>query len=723
MGTNLDKKMSSLLTALGYSTLYPPQELAISRGVLEGKNLLITTPTASGKTLVALMAAMKTIEKGLKVVYLTPLRALAAEKFQDFYILNNPSLLDRTIKIESASSDYDSQGKELADADIIILTNEKMDSLMRHRSDWISEVGLFVFDEVHFLNDRERGPVLEMMLTKIRKMYPKIQLMVLSATVVNSADIASWLGCGLVDSKWRPTELVEGVYQDGIIKMSDGSKVKIKSYNGSALIDLVEDSMINGFQTLVFAETRKCTSFLAKKVAAVVSKNLDESIRKMALESSSQIRTNGEDTETTSTLSHLISKGVAFHHAGIGSSSRKIIEESFKKGIIRILFTTPTLAAGVNLPARRVILSNILRYDSDVGSRIPISVLEYKQISGRGGRPMYDKKGESIIIAGSNLNCDDVYDHYVLGTPEPLRSQLANNKTIRIHVLSTIVMFPGIKKTEIIDIFQSTLLAQYCRESTLSSKITDALDYLKTEQLVKMRKDRYIVTEFGKNISLLYIDPSTGIRFRKAIESIKRPSIENHTLGFLHLITSSVDFYPRLSLRDNDYDILFEIFEREANQLIFQINEYEGSRSLLALYEWINESSDRKLSEKLRVEPGDMYRIVEASDWLAYSLYKVAKIIGREDLLNEIYKLRIRIKYGIKEELSSLVQLRGIGRIKARSLYNAGITDPAVLARTPESKLSAIPKIGISSARILKDLSYDAPCIRKKESTHSGLRL
>ena len=707
MGLNLDQKVSSLLISLGYPTLYPPQELAISKGVLEGKNLLITTPTASGKTLVALMAAIKTIEKGFKVAYLTPLRALAAEKCEDFQVLNNLNIFNRKVKIELASGDFDSQGKELANADVTILTNEKMDSLMRHRSDWISEVGLFVFDEVHFLGDRERGPVLEMMLTKIRKIYPQIQLLVLSATVINSEDIASWLGCELVDSKWRPTKLVEGVYQDGNIKMSDGSNIKIKSTCGSAIVDIVQDSMVNGHQTLVFAETRKCTSYLAKKVEVIVYKSLNESIRKMALEESSKIRSYGEDTEITSTLSQLVSKGVAFHHAGIGSSSRKIIEESFKKGIIRILFTTPTLAAGVNLPARRVILTNFLRYDSEIGSRIPISVLEYKQIAGRGGRPMYDKNGESIIIAGSNFNRDDIYDHYVLGSPEPIRSQLTNNRKIRIHVLSNIVMFPGIKKNEVIDIFQNTLLAQSCKESTLSSKIINALDYLQSERLVKMRKERYIVTDFGKNISLLYIDPSTGIEFRKAIESIKKPSIENHTLGFLHLITSSVDFYPRLALRNNDYDALSEIFLHDANQLIFQINEYESSRSLWALYEWINESSDRKLSERLGVEPGDMYRIVETSEWLAYSLYKVAKIIGREDLLNEIYNLRIRIKYGIKEELMSLIQFRGIGRVKARSLYNAGITDSTVLADTPESKLSAIPKIGIALARILKDEPKD----------------
>ncbi len=147
MEVNLHSKVSSLLMSLGYHTLYPPQEQAISKGVLEGESLVITTPTASGKTLIAIMAAIQAIERGSKVAYLTPLRALAAEKFEDFQVLKNPNIFDQNIKIGLANSDYDSQDKELPGADVIISTNEKMDSLMRHRLDWISEVGLFVIDE------------------------------------------------------------------------------------------------------------------------------------------------------------------------------------------------------------------------------------------------------------------------------------------------------------------------------------------------------------------------------------------------------------------------------------------------------------------------------------------------------------------------------------------------------------------------------------------------
>ena len=163
-----DIAVRALLTQLGYSSLYPPQELALERGVLEGKRLLVTTPTASGKTLIAMMAIIKAIEKGCKAVYLTPLRALASEKFGDLQVLEKLDL-GRKVRVAIATSDYDSSGKQLAGADVIVLTNEKMDTLFRHNADWLGDIGLFVSDEVHLILDRERGPTLEMMLTKIRK--------------------------------------------------------------------------------------------------------------------------------------------------------------------------------------------------------------------------------------------------------------------------------------------------------------------------------------------------------------------------------------------------------------------------------------------------------------------------------------------------------------------------------------------------------------------------
>lgn len=710
--SSTDARVKIFLDLLGYSSLYPPQELALSKGVLEGKNLLITTSTASGKTLIALMAAIKAIEKGLKVVYLTPLRALATEKYQYLQTLESLNIINRKIRVRVASSDYDASGREVADADIVVLTNEKMDSIIRHGGTWISDVGLFVADEVHLLGDRERGPTLEIMLTKIRKMYPQSQILALSATVANSDDIAKWLGCELIESNWRPTKLVEGVYEHGIVRMNDGNQFKIETSSdvSSAVIDIAIDSLDNGGQALIFAETRKRASSLAAKAAEGVYKRLDKTSKRMAAEVSSQIRSKGDDTELSRNLCQLVSKGVAFHHAGLGPSSREIVEKSFKAGIIKLLTATPTLAAGVNLPARRVVIASILRYDSDYGGNMPISILEYKQICGRAGRPKYDSFGEAVIVAESGASAKDLYDHYVLGTPEPLRSQLTNDRAIRVHLLSTIASVPGMKKFEIYDLFGSTLFAQQYKKSTVSFKVDAALGYLESEDLIKSKNDRYIATEFGRRASLLYIDPLTAVEFRKSIKSIEQTTTtknignsNNHTIGFLHLITNNADFYPKLSLRKKDFEELYTIIQQHSDELFDKISEYDCSRSLLALYEWINETSDRVLNDKVGVEPGDMRRMVEIGEWLVYSLYEVAKLLKREDLLVSIYNLRIRIKYGIREELLPLVALEGIGRIRARALYDAGFTDIRKVAKASESKLSAISKIGPAVAKKLKE--------------------
>ena len=696
-----DNSIRTLLSHLGYSSLYPPQEMALKHGILEGESVLMTTPTASGKTLIAMMAICQTLKKNRKAVYLTPLRALASEKYQDMKVLENLDF-GRKIKVMAATGDYDSPGKELAAADVIILTNEKMDTLFRHNAEWLDDIGLFVSDEVHLIGDKERGATLEIMLTKIRKHYPESQIVTLSATVANSYEIADWLGCKLIESDWRPTKLVEGVYEHGIIRMKDGTTFKVNSTGISSAVDLAIDSVNGGGQALIFAETRKRAASLAAKAAEGVYKRLDKRARELAVKVSSEILAREDDSEITKALAKLVSKGVAFHHAGLAPSSREIVESSFRKGVIKLLTATPTLAAGVNLPARRVVIASILRYDSEYGRNLPISVLEYKQLCGRAGRPQYDTSGEAIIISESGANAEELYDHYVLGSPEPLRSQLSNDNTIRFHLLSNIATVPGMKKPEIHDLFSRTLLARQYRNATVEHKVESALEYLEQQELVKSRNDRYIATDFGRRTSLLYINPATAVKFRDALQGLEYRAATRYELGFLHLIADSPDFYPKLSLRKMDYDPLSILIQRRGNELLYPISEYECTRSFWALCSWIEETTEKVLSDKMGVEPGDMHRIVEMANWLAYSLYEVAKLLRREDLMPELYNLRTRIKYGVKEELLPLVALEGIGRVKARTLYNAGFTDVPTIAKASQAKLASVPKIGPTVAEKLK---------------------
>jgi helicase len=696
-----DNTVGTILSSLSYGSLYPPQEKAIEAGVLDGRNVLVTTPTASGKTLIAMMAIAKTLKKGQKAVYLTPLRALASEKAQDLRALEGIDLgIGHKPKVALATGDYDSAGNNLSFADVIVLTNEKMDTLFRHGAEWLGDIGIFVSDEVHLIGDRERGPTLEMMLTRIRKLYPASQLLTLSATVSNADEIADWLSCELVESSWRPTKLVEGVYEYGAVRMSDNRTFRI-AQGANPAVDLAIDSLDGGGQALIFAETRKRAASLAAKAAEGVCKRLDKAAKAQAIKASAEILARGDEAELTQTLAQLMAKGVAFHHAGLGPSSRQIVEESFKQGTVKLLTATPTLAAGVNLPARRVVVASVMRYDATYGGNTPISIMEYKQLCGRAGRPKYDKAGEAIIVAESSVSGDELYDHYVLGTPEPLRSQLASDKAVRFHLLSTIASIPGMRGLEISSVFASTLFARQFREATVQFKVESALEYLESENLVKQKGDRYIATEFGKKTSLLYVDPQTAVTFRDALAAIERGR-HRHILGFIHLLTQSPDFYPTLSLRKKDYDEVNVLLRKRHEELLHDISEYDCSRSFWALAEWIEETSEKVMGDRLGVEPGDMYRMVETGQWLAYAMYEVAKLTGREDLLTELAGLRTRIRYGIKDELMSLVALEGVGRVRARALYSAGFTDVSAIAKASQTKLASVPKIGPMMAEKLK---------------------
>jgi len=700
--------LEELLKLLKYDSLYPPQELALSKGAMNGNNILVTTPTSSGKTLIGLMGIINILNKGKKVVYLTPLKALATEKFSEFKIIRNLSCFEnRRINIGISTGDYDSYGMEFIDKDIIILTNEKMDSILRHDANWIYNVGLFIIDEIHLLTERERGPTLEIILTKIKQMPQKPQIIGLSATVSNSDEVADWLRCKPIQSDWRPTVLIEGVYNYGRVTMNNGTNFEINNIgivdnSTSAIISLAMDPITNdGGQSLVFAETRKRTVSLAKKTSEVMYKLLDKSSRLSANKAGAEILKEGDDTDLNRTLSSTVTKGVGFHHAGLGVKSRQIVENAFRNGIIKILFATPTLAAGVNLPARRVVITSIFRYDSEYGGNIPMSILQYKQLCGRAGRPAYDKYGEAIILADSRTNPEDLYDHFVLGIPEPIISQLMDERALRVHVLGIIASRPKILKSELLDFFEQTFLAKNQGNQSISLEIDSLLQYLKDEGLIIMRNDLLVATRFGKRISLLYIDPKTGIHFKKNLDSYNGNKFDNAT-NFLHWISDCYDFYPKLTLRQNEIEYFERIFEKHRLSS-YGLSNYDYSlKNLIILLEWIDELSEAKLNEKIGVEPGDLYRMVETTYWLSYCLYEIAKLIGRKDLLPEINILRLRIRHGIKSELIPLIQLEGIGRIRARSLYKAGITDVTKIDKISELKLGSIPKIGVKLAKKLK---------------------
>ena len=687
------------LKSQGYEKLFPPQADSVKSGLLKGKSILVSAPTASGKTLIAILAMLSFLSKNTagKVVYLSPLRALAAEKFSEFKKLEKV-VTGKKIKVAISTGDFEGLEKNLEKSNILILTNEKMDSIIRHGAEWIDEIGLVISDEVHLIGDESRGPTLEMILTQLKLLDTTPQLVGLSATITNSDEIADWLSCKLVKNDWRPVPLSEGVCDAGKVIMNNGKTFEIERSLRGLPIDLGIQSVQEGGQSLVFAETRTRSKSLATKAADAISQILKESDLKDLEKTSKKILSENEHSELVKTLSVLVKKGVAFHHAGLNQNCRQIIEKEFRKGTIKLLSSTPTLAAGVNLPARRVVISNINRYNAKVGANRPISILEYKQLCGRAGRPQYDNCGESIIVG--NGNTDDLIDYYVNGEPEPITSKITDDRSLRTHVLSVVVTNPGIKKEEILEFFLQTLGGLQSRKATIKFAIDISLRFLSSEYLIIKKGDRYAATEFGKKTSMLYIDPLTATYFRDAIENVSQDRY--HTFGFLHLISNCEEFFPKFSLRNKDYESASLLIENNSSELLEPISEYDCSRSLLALHAWITETSELFMSDRLAIESGDMHRMTETANWLTYCLREISKHVDRADLLEELDDLRKRIVYGIREELLDLVRVKGIGRVRARILFKHGIKDLSDLAKIPVNKLADIDKIGPTIADNIK---------------------
>ena len=705
-----------LLAADGYEELYPPQAAAVKAGLLGGRSVLVSAPTASGKTLVAALSMMAHLSarRPGRIVYLSPLRALASEKFAEFKKIGGVTL-GRTRARVKISTDETGAGARLADADIAVMTNERMDALMRQDPEWASGIGLVVADEIHLIGDPARGPALEMVLARMRASPSKPQIVGLSATMSNAAEVARWLGARLVDSDWRPVKLREGVYHGSTIAMRDGETRRLRPSGLGAAVDAGIESVQEGGQALLFAESRARSVALAEKAADAVSKTLGGGDAAALAKAADRILASAENTALVKRLAGLVRRGVAFHHAGLAQGARSGVEAAFRARRIRLLASTPTLAAGVNLPARRVVVSSILRYDPSLGRKVPISVLEYKQLCGRAGRPQYDEHGEAIVVSPKSYAKGDVMRRYVRGRPQPIRSQMMGERAVRAHALSLVASQPGITAAGVAAFFARTLAGRQVSRTAVRSRVASAIAFLAESGMVDREGSRLSPTRLGAAATRLYLDPATAASFRDAIESAPERGAEaaappgsrssprrrqrsgppaRLTLGLLHAITSCTEFYPKVYMRYGDGMAVWKLADAKRRELIGQIYYSESNRSLLALDRWLDESTEAQIAGRLEVESGDLRRIVESAEWLARCMGQLARELGRPDLSRELAVLRARIRYGVREELVELVSVRDVGRVRARRLYGRGITGKAKLSTAPVRRLAAIDGIG-----------------------------
>jgi len=696
----------------GIAELYPPQEEAVQAGALEGKNLVLASPTASGKTLIAELCGLKhVLEKKGKVVYLTPLRALANEKFDEFKKYTSIRKADgKRVSVGISTGDFDSGDSWLGRYDVIVTTNEKADSLLRHRIKWMDDISLVVADEVHLLNDGDRGPTLEVVLARLMQINPDIQVLALSATINNVDEVASWLKAAYVITEWRPVSLKEGVLLHEEIQYKDGDARKIEKRTRNTAINLVLNTVKTGGQALVFASTRKSSVTLAKKIAEHTSDILSRPVKRSLGHEAEKILSTGEITHISESLAGLVRCGAAFHHAGLAGAHRRLIEDLFRQGKIKVLTATPTLAFGVNLPARTVVVQDYRRWELGYGY-YPIAVLEYKQMAGRAGRPKYDKIGEAILVAKTADEADYLMDSYILARPERIWSRLAVEKIIRGHVLATIASDFAHTENGIYDFFGKTFYAYQYDVKAIKSIIAKILKYLYDEEMLELFGSEIYATRFGKRVSELYIDPLSGVEIRDALRC--KPAYLTD-LSLLHLIAHTPDMGPVMRPYSRELDELVVLMEEHKEEFFTEIpremddqigyQEFIGEvKTAMVLKSWIEEASENTFIEKFSVQPGDLYRTIENAKWLLHATHELAKLLGQKEILPLASELIDRVAKGIKKELLPIAKLEGVGRVRGRVMYNAGYQTITDIKHAPLEDLINLRLIGPRLAKKIKE--------------------
>lgn len=660
--------------ASGITELYPPQAECVQRGMLEGKNLLVAIPTASGKTLIAEMAMHTKIARGGKCLYIVPLKALASEKFDEFG--------GKGVRVGMATGDFDRRDDTLGKNDIIVATSEKVDSLLRNNARWINEITLLVLDEIHLIDSDNRGPTLEMVIAKLRCRNPDLQVIGLSATIGNPRMLAGWLDAELVTSTWRPVDLRQGVFWNNRIHFREGDRaVKQVSKNYEDL-NLCLDTIAEGGQCLVFVSSRRNAEAFAKRAAGAI-KSEDPELKTLA----EKLAASAE-TEMGKNLAVCVEKGAAFHHAGLSRDERKIVEEGFRKGFIKSISSTPTLAAGLNLPARRVIIRDYLRFTAGEGMQ-PIPASEFHQMAGRAGRPRLDPYGEAVLIAKDQGQVEELFDYYIDAPAGEVHSKIAEPTALYTHILSLIASGFASTRDELTSFMNRSFYVHEHRQGRLMQRAVDAaLKFLVGAEMVMEIGEHIGATEFGSLVSRLYIDP----RSAAMIVSTMREQETYADTGLLQLICSTPDM-PRLYVRNTDRLQLDRMIDEHEDELWLTVphdedeaeSYYRAIKTAMLLTDWCDEMPDAKICERYSVGPGDVFGMVESINWLLHATTELSRMFVPA-FHEPIREYETCMKNGIRRELLPLVKLRGIGRVRARRLFNNAMTTPeAVRAAGIES--------------------------------------
>ncbi len=671
------KEIVESISARGIRTFTPPQEESINKGLLSYGNILVASPTASGKTLIAEMACVNSIlSRRRKAIYIAPMRALVSEKFERFKA-DYPY-----IRAAMSIGDLDSTDNWLESYEMMFFSTEKLDSLIRHGVNWLDSVGCIVFDEIHMLADASRGPTLELLIAKLMERCDA-QVIALSATVGNADELAEWLKARLVVSDYRPVELKKGVvyssrvYFDGTDTIMKGDDISaagtpLNGTNKDPEIRVVEDTLSLGKQALIFFSSKRNAEAAALRISKRVSQLLSRGDTE-ALSGLGDLVMNVLDnpTEQCRKLSAVVREGVAFHHAGLLNSQRAYVEDAFRGNLIKVVCSTTTLGMGINMPAHTVLVRDVSRFDD--GAAGMIGVNEMLQLLGRAGRPEYDTEGRALLMAKTPERIGELYSIYINAGPVPVDSKLGIVSVLRTHILAFIAeRFADTRKAMLLFLEKSFYGHQNTDRRHMEEVVDEILDELIEWKFIEQTgPDSYAATRIGSRVSELYIDPLSAAWLVSAITRA------NDTTSILYTITNTMEMRPHVKVTtqvEDEFAAYQYMNKGMPSEYEMYDARYETDKAFstaLMLRDWMDETHENDLVKKYSTTPGALYAKLRNADWVLYSTIELGRLMKRP--LHDFIDVRVRLRYGIKEELLDLVRLEQIGRARARLLYANGI--------------------------------------------------
>jgi helicase len=650
-----------------------------------------------------------------------PLKALAEEKFREF--LAKYSDWGLTIAISTSErSEFD---EVLRDFDLVIATYEKLNALLVRDKRVCADMGVVVVDEVQYIGDPGRGPVLEMLLTRLKstEVDKTPQIIGLSATAPNASEISEWLQAKLIETTKRDVDLREGILYLGANEIEfNGKKLNkndllFREFN-SGLVSVEHDcriieplvlaQMCDKSQMIIFEQTRGDAERRAIELATVFP------LATKAMTLINELDTTVEPTSISRSLKRCIQNGTAFHHAGLLFEERQIVEEGFRNGIIRIICSTPTLGAGVNTPAKYVIIRSYRLWDS---TKIPTR--EYKNMSGRAGRIQYhDDYGESILLASTEKELRMLWNNYVTAAPEKISSQMSAKGSIDLPIIQIVASGDCTSLDEVQDFLTKTLFG-YTYFQKANEKLGPAfletikkrIENLAGSGFFKITNGSVTITELGKRCAVELLSPeSVTLLFscfgaiQKRIDTSK--NYEELLEGILHLMCCTQDARRSgallyLSFSRQETKELRDYWEYNKSKFLYVLDDEDlnlrALKTTQMLLRWIEGAPYPKLSAY--APAGQIKRIAESISWV---LSATAGLIEKPLLnlpsgfVNYLVKLSQTVYYGVPDETVKLMQLRipAVQRSRALSLSKSGYNTLNALVETPIETLEKVSGIG-----------------------------